>query len=65
MTELKFIFEINGDSYVQEVNVENKTITNEHFADFSTILGFFEEIRKHPKCTTISKMWEILEENEK
>lgn len=60
MSELKFIFEINGDSYIQELN-ESKEITNEHFADFSTIFGFLETICKHPECTTISKMWEIIE----
>lgn len=60
-TELKFIFEIGGDAYIVEYDIENQKALKQWEADSSTISGIFETIREYPECRTLAEMWEILD----
>lgn len=47
MHELKFILSFTGDSYVSELDEYGEEI-NRLYADFGTIYGFFEILKKQP-----------------
>ena len=47
MHELKFVISFTGDSYISELDEYGEEI-NRHYADFGTIYGFFEILKKQP-----------------
>ena len=60
MHELKFVLSFTGDSYVSELDEHEEEI-DRLYADFGTIYGFFEILKKQPysvqkAINTISKL---------
>lgn len=47
MSELKFIISFTGDSFIAELNEYGEEV-NRLDADFGTIYGFFEMLKKQP-----------------
>ena len=60
MQEIKFVISFTGDSYISELNEYGEEI-DRLYADFGTIYGFFEILKKQPysvqkAINTISKL---------
>ena len=67
MHELKFILSFTGDSCISELNEYGEEI-DRLYADFGTIYGFFEILKKQPysvqkAINTISKLDDFVMNN--
>ena len=67
MQEIKFVISFTGDSYISELNEYGEEI-DRFYADFGTIYGFFEILKKQPysvqkAINTIAKLDDFVMNN--